>query len=109
MMQTDVLKIKVQTNRIQIHIRRTFTATTAEEQVINTKTKALGLALTSLLKNQAVMNEWYDYLKNKGWSSGNANENTTNNTTDEVHALCNRYNSTSNLKQYPCSSEQIVE
>ena len=58
MRQTNVLKIKVQTNvnRIQIHIRRTFTATTAEEQVIDTKTKAHGLALTSSLKNQAVMN-----------------------------------------------------
>ena len=61
MTQTNVLKIKLQTNRIQIHIRRTFTATSysstpAEDQIINTKTKALGLAFTSSLKNQAVMN-----------------------------------------------------
>ena len=85
MRQTNVLKIQVQINRILIHIQRTFNATAVEEQVINTKTKALGLPWQAHEKPGC--DEWYEYLKNKGWLSWNTSENTTNNTTDEVHAL----------------------
>ena len=46
-----------------------------------------------------VCEEWYEYLKNKGWLSGKTSDTTTNNKTDEVNALAiatTVHNATSN-------------